>query len=240
MVCLICGWIKWITSLLNFKQADAISCLASAKTSQGLIHIPLPVLWPWLCCAVLRSLSPVWCFATPWPVARQAPLSMGILQAKYWSGLPCPPPGDLPNPVTKSRSPTLEVDSLPPEPPGKPVTLTTSIQISCCWLQASQSTVLLVQECRLAIKAGQYGYAAPWLISCTGLTGASRSNYLLVSPRVLKQEELDGWILGSVLLCHRSGLPKLLPSNIVSPLYREQADWTAWSDHCPGLSWQSL
>ena len=145
----------------------------------GLTHIPLPVLWAWLCCAVLRSLSPVWCFATPWPAARQAPLSRGILQAEYWSGLPCPPPRHLPNPVTKSRSPTLEVDSLPSEPPGKPVTLATSIQISCCRLQASQSTVLLVQECRLAVKAGQYGYAAPWLISYTGLTGAKPQKQLL-------------------------------------------------------------
>ena len=39
----------------------------------------------------------------------------------HWSGLPCPPPGDLPNPGIEPRSPTLEVDSLPSEPPGKPV-----------------------------------------------------------------------------------------------------------------------
>ena len=40
-------------------------------------------------------------FETPWTVAHQAPLSMGILQPKYWSGLPCPPPVDLPNPGIK-------------------------------------------------------------------------------------------------------------------------------------------
>ena len=45
---------------------------------------------------------------------------MGILQARYWSGLPCPPPGDFPNPGIKPRSPTLQVDSLPSEPTGKP------------------------------------------------------------------------------------------------------------------------
>ena len=39
---------------------------------------------------------------------------------KYWSGLPCPPPGDLPNPGTEPRSPSLQVDSLPAEPQGKP------------------------------------------------------------------------------------------------------------------------
>jgi len=40
---------------------------------------------------------------------------------EYWSGLPCPPPGDLPNPETESRSPALQVDSLPSEPPGKTI-----------------------------------------------------------------------------------------------------------------------
>ena len=44
----------------------------------------------------------------------------GILQARNRSGLPCPPPGDLPNPGTEPRYPALQVDSLPPEPPGKP------------------------------------------------------------------------------------------------------------------------
>ena len=39
---------------------------------------------------------------------------------EYWSGLPCPPPGDLPNPGIEPRFPTLQADSLPSEPPGKP------------------------------------------------------------------------------------------------------------------------
>ena len=42
--------------------------------------------------------SRVQLFATPWTVPRQASLSMGILQARYWNGLPCPPPGGLPHP----------------------------------------------------------------------------------------------------------------------------------------------
>ena len=49
---------------------------------------------------------------TLWTVARQAPLSMGILQQEHWSGLPCPPPGHLPNPRIEPRSPTLHTDSL--------------------------------------------------------------------------------------------------------------------------------
>ena len=58
-------------------------------------------------------------FETPWTVALQAPLSMGFSRQEYWSGLPCPPPGDLSNPRVKPRSPALQVDSLPSEPPGK-------------------------------------------------------------------------------------------------------------------------
>ena len=42
--------------------------------------------------------------ATPWTVARQAPLSMRFFQQECWSGLPCPPPGDLPNPGIKPAS----------------------------------------------------------------------------------------------------------------------------------------
>ena len=43
----------------------------------------------------------------------------GFSRQEYWSGLPCPPPGDLPNPGIEPRSPALKADSLPPEPPGK-------------------------------------------------------------------------------------------------------------------------
>ena len=45
-------------------------------------------------------------------VAHQAPLSMGFSKQEHWSGLPCPPPGDLPNPGMEPRSPALQADSL--------------------------------------------------------------------------------------------------------------------------------
>ena len=54
-------------------------------------------------------------------VACQAPLSMGYSRQEYWSGLSCPPPGDLPNPGIELRSPALQADSLPFEPQGKPL-----------------------------------------------------------------------------------------------------------------------
>ena len=62
----------------------------------------------------------VWLFAIPWTIAYQAPPSMEFFRLKYWSGLPFPSPGALPNPGTESRSPTLHADALPSEPPGKP------------------------------------------------------------------------------------------------------------------------
>ena len=51
--------------------------------------------------------------ATPWTVACQAPLSMGFSRQEYWSGLPFPSPGHLPNPGIEPRSPALQADSLP-------------------------------------------------------------------------------------------------------------------------------
>ena len=69
----------------------------------------------------VKPLSRVQLFATPWTIACQAPPSMGFSRQEYWSGLPSPSPGDLPNPGIEPRSPTLQTDSLPAQPPGKPL-----------------------------------------------------------------------------------------------------------------------
>ena len=58
--------------------------------------------------------------ATSWTVARQAPLSMGILQARILGWVAMPSSRDLPNPGIESRSPALQVDSLPAELLGNP------------------------------------------------------------------------------------------------------------------------
>ena len=57
----------------------------------------------------------------PWTVVGQAPPSMGFSRREYWTGLPFPSPGDLPDSGIKPRSPALQADSLPSEPPGNPV-----------------------------------------------------------------------------------------------------------------------
>ena len=56
--------------------------------------------------------EPCLTLVTLWTVARQAPLSMGFSRQEYWSGLPFPSPGDLPNPGAEPRSPALQADSL--------------------------------------------------------------------------------------------------------------------------------
>ena len=68
----------------------------------------------------MKLLSPVRLFVTPWTVAYQAPPSMGFSRQEYWSGLPFPSPGDLPNPGIELGSPTLQADSLVNELSGKP------------------------------------------------------------------------------------------------------------------------
>ena len=70
-------------------------------------HWPLPT-----CRLVTKSCLTL---ATPWTVACQAPLSMGFSRQKYWSGLPFPSPGDVPDPGMEPGSPVLQADSLPTE-----------------------------------------------------------------------------------------------------------------------------
>ena len=67
---------------------------------------------------MLSHFSPVWHFSTPWTIAHQAPLSMGYSRQECWSGLPCPPPGGLPNSGIQPGTPALQADSLPCEPLG--------------------------------------------------------------------------------------------------------------------------
>ena len=68
-----------------------------------------------------RSVIPA--SASPWTVAHQTPQCMGFSRKEYWSGLPCPPLGDLPDPAiepTSPASPALQADFLPLTQWGKP------------------------------------------------------------------------------------------------------------------------
>ena len=67
---------------------------------------------------IVKSLSRVQRFVTPWTIAYQAPPSMEFSRQENWDGLPFPSPGDLPNPGIEPRSPALQSDALSSEPLG--------------------------------------------------------------------------------------------------------------------------
>ena len=71
----------------------------------------------YICIWVVKLLSHVQLFVTLWTVVHQAPLSMEFSRQDYWSKLPFPSPGDLPDPGIELMSPKLQADSLPSESP---------------------------------------------------------------------------------------------------------------------------
>ena len=68
------------------------------------------------CCYLVAKSSLT--LATLWTAAHQDPLSLGFPKQEYWGGFPFPSPGHFPNPGIEPRSPALQADSLPSEPPG--------------------------------------------------------------------------------------------------------------------------
>ena len=87
----------------NLRKMSAVECTVVVVGGAGLVAKSNPT------------------FVTPWTVAHQAPLSMGFHRQEYWSALPCPPPGNLPDPGIEPRSPTLQAYSLLPSHQGSPV-----------------------------------------------------------------------------------------------------------------------
>ena len=94
-----------------------------AKPSASLVKL--------MVCACLVT-CPVQLFVTLWTVAKKAPLSMKFPRQEYWSGLPLPSPGDLPDPGIELGSPALQEDSLPTELRGKP---SQHLQIFANWVK---------------------------------------------------------------------------------------------------------
>ena len=93
------------------------SCKLEGISSGWLVPIAVCVC---VCvCVCVKLLSRVRLFVTLWTVAHQAPLSMGFSRQEYWSGLPFPSPGDLPNPGIEPGSPALQANDLSSEPPRK-------------------------------------------------------------------------------------------------------------------------
>ena len=98
----------------------------------------------------------------------QAPLSMGFSRQEYWSGLPCPPPGDLPDPGIEPASlasPALKSGSLPTEPPGKPISylicLSTYLSVSCWWCFSGESWMIQI----LCVWGGPFSYNTSYFLA---------------------------------------------------------------------------
>ena len=81
----------------------------------------LSKVWTHVHVCMLGHFSRVWLFASLWTISHQAPLSTGFSRKEYWSGLPCPPPRNLPNPGIEPTSPALQVDSSLLTHEGSPV-----------------------------------------------------------------------------------------------------------------------
>ena len=118
----------WTSGLLNSENEFLL--FSTVRFMVTYLSSPRKWMLPYMkCCskvstaAAAQSLSRVWLLATPWTVARQAPLSMRVPRQEYWSGLPFSSPGDLPEPGSKAESPVspaLAAVFFTAEPPGKP------------------------------------------------------------------------------------------------------------------------
>ena len=97
-----------------------IITITGRRLAQTLLFIS-PVLFHTIPC--MLSHCHVQLFEIPRTLAHQAPQSMGFSRQEYWNELPFSSPGDLPNPGIEPRSRTLQVDSLPAEPQGKPIVI---------------------------------------------------------------------------------------------------------------------
>ena len=114
--------------------SQIIPPLPSPTESKSLFFTSISLLLPYMWSEV-KSLSRVRLFVTPWTGAYQAPLSMGFSRQEYWSGLPFPSPGDLPNSGIEPRSPTLQADALTSESPEKPCRIIITIFLNSIYMR---------------------------------------------------------------------------------------------------------
>ena len=101
-----------------------LNLMRSPETEPASWVTPNSLPTSFILCVCAQLVTCVWLFATPWTIAHQTLLSMVFSRQEYWSGLPFPTPGDLPNPGIKpmsSVSPTLSGRFFTTVPPGKPV-----------------------------------------------------------------------------------------------------------------------
>ena len=123
---------SWIASV----AADPLVGFQFSSVAQSCPTLCDPMNWLGLgvscCCLVPKSCLNS--FVTPWIVVCQSFLSTGFSRQEYWSGLPFPPPGHLPNPEIKPAPPALTGVLFTTEPPGKPLGVST-----CCIIKDTSS-----------------------------------------------------------------------------------------------------
>ena len=139
----------------------------------------------------VKLLSCVWLFATPRTVVYQALPSVEFSRQGYWSGLPCPSPGDLPDPGIEPGSPTLQADALPSVLPGKlhgerpPATTQSSVsknKINIYWILTLSSKGLSILQIRLLLSSQWpcgveiWRQGLHWLSKITVYTGSANES----------------------------------------------------------------
>ena len=145
---------------------------------------------------------------TPWTVACQAPLSMAFSRQEYWSRLPFPSLGDLPNPGLEPRSPALQADSLPTELQGKPHPDQCSYQVS------DPVRVCSVQERHMRRNQGQVWIVRGACISSSSCCHCQRKN---LSPCVFKTSSFH--MLKKLTSADKSGLKERTFLPLVRPIH---------------------
>ena len=174
--------LKSFTPLIS--QSYAVGCMGTGEGTHAILpkgrQQPLAAnsaagkggLDPWsrrqdptafICCGcVLSHFSPIWLFAILWTVTQQAPLSMGFFRQEYWSGLPCPPPGDLPDSGIKPASPTLVDGFFTTTPLGRPFLMIFAINFHHIWETKywgkSEGKKKTLSRCMDQEEFGSHGY----------------------------------------------------------------------------------
>ena len=169
----------------------------------------------------MKSLNCVWLFATPWTVAHQAPRFLGFSSHKYWSGLPFPSPGNLPDPGIEPGSPTLQADALPSEPPGKP----RKDHVK------SQGSHKLTAGCRDGLQPGQGDIGESPVVQWLGILLPMQGTRV----QSLVQED-STCFRATALLYHSCWPPALKPTkcNYWSSCTREWPSWSPQPEKAPG------
>ena len=113
-----CWWVGLCSFPVIYTGANYEAMPKNTQTTTQLHSSHMLVKWKKV---KVKSLSRIGLFVTPWTVAYQAPPSMGFSRQEYWSGLPFPSPGDLPDPGIEPGSPSFQADALTSELLGKPI-----------------------------------------------------------------------------------------------------------------------